>query len=408
MTMSRVEENRQKHRLVEGRDVCPRCMRPQTGCYCAHVTPIETRTKLMLLQHPRERYVAIGTARMASLCLTNSELHVGIDWSRSSALAAALADPTRTPILLYPGEGARDIVAEPPPGPVTLVVVDGTWSQTKKVVRVNPILASLPRYAFVPPTLSEYRIRKEPNDASVATIEALVHALSALEGDPARFASMLAPFRAMIDFQLDCQSRLHGARVRHAKNRERVRRQRVPHVVTDRWEDIVCVAGEASSWPYTDRLADPTRYADELVLWAAFRPATGETFSFIAAPRRELGPTTPVHTGVPEDMLRAGGSLDALHAAWARFARPSDVVCSWGRYETKLFVEAGGWLPAERLDLRHVARDVSRGKVGSLADYHAQVDATGDGTMVLGRAGRKLDAIRDILVDFRARLALEE
>ena len=405
--MSRVEENRQKHRSFEGRDVCARCTRPQAGCYCAHVTPIDTRTRLVLLQHPRERYVAIGTARMASLCLTNSELHVGIDWSRSAALQTALADPARPPVLLYPGEDAIDIVKAPPPGPVTLVVVDGTWSQTKKVVRVNPVLAALPRYAFVPPTPSEYRIRKEPDEASVATIEALVHALSALEGDPARFLAMLAPFRAMIDFQLRCQRELHGARVRHAKNRDKPKRQRVPHVVTDRWEKIVCVAGEASSWPYTMRVSDPTRYVDELVQWAAVRPATGEIFSFVAAPRRELAPTTSVHTGIAEAELRAGGTLEELHARWDAFVRPDDVLCAWGRYETKLFAEAGGTLPAERLDLRHVARDVARGKVGSLADYHAKVDATGNGVAVLGRAGRKLDAILDILAAFRERLALE-
>lgn len=407
MTMSRVEENRQKHRSFEGRDMCARCMRPQAGCYCAHITPIDTRTRLVLLQHPRERYVAIGTARMASLCLTNSELHVGIDWSESSALHAALGDPARPPVLLYPGEDATDIVASPPAGPVTLVVVDGTWSQTKKVVRVNPLLAALPRYAFVPPKPSEYRIRKEPNEASVATIEALVHALSALEGDPGRFASMLAPFRAMIDFQLTCQRELHGARIRHAKNRDRPKRQRVPHVVTDRWESIVCVAGEASSWTYAARLAEPGKHVDELVQWAAVRPATGETFSFIAAPRRELAPNTALHTGLTEAELRGGGTLEDLHARWNAFVRPDDIVCAWGRYETKRFVEAGGMLPDERLDLRHVARDVARGKVGSLVDYHARVDAIGSGTAVAGRAGRKLDAILDILAAFRERIAPE-
>ena len=61
----------------------------------------------------------------------------------STELAAAVCDPARTPILLYPGDGATDIARHPPPGPVTLIVVDGTWSQTKKVVRTNPILSSL-------------------------------------------------------------------------------------------------------------------------------------------------------------------------------------------------------------------------------------------------------------------------
>ena len=55
---SKAEQNRQLSRLATGRDVCGRCRRPSSGCYCAHVTPIDTQTRLILLQHPRERDVA--------------------------------------------------------------------------------------------------------------------------------------------------------------------------------------------------------------------------------------------------------------------------------------------------------------------------------------------------------------
>jgi DTW domain-containing protein YfiP len=409
MSPNAVELNRQRHREHEGREVCARCRRPTQGCYCAHIEPIDTRTRLVLLQHPRERYVAIGTAHMASLCLTNSELHVGIDWSRSEPLARALSNPERPPVLLYPGPGSIDIVASPPPGPVTLVVVDGTWAQTKKVVRTNPRLAALPRYAFVPKTPSEYRIRKEPDDASVATIEALVHALSALEGDETKFEALLSPFRAMIDFQIECQQKLRGARVRHARHRARPRRMRVPRVVTDRPRDIVCVAGEANAWPYTVRPRG-AGHVDELVQWAAFRPATGETMTFVVAPRDELSPGTTIHTRLDETTLRAGGTLDELHARWRAFVRESDVICSWGRYETNLFTANGGWLPPERLDLRLVARDVSRGTAGTLAHYR---DSLAEGedrnvgllTTVPGRAGHKLRAIGDVIAAFHTAAA---
>src|SRR6476469_8789689 len=100
MAGSELEQNRHKNRLFSGRDTCSRCRRPAQGCYCAHIEPIGTRTRLVLLQHPRERDVAIGTAHMASLCLTNSELHVGIDWRASTALRRALSDPKRPAALL--------------------------------------------------------------------------------------------------------------------------------------------------------------------------------------------------------------------------------------------------------------------------------------------------------------------
>lgn len=348
---------------------------------------------------------------MASLCLTNSELHVGVDWSRSTELARALSDPHRPPVLLYPGEGAIDIVRAPPPGPVTLVVVDGTWSQTKKVVRTNPVLSALPRYAFVPPNPSEYRIRKEPDDRSVATIEALVFALTALEGQPELFASLLAPFRAMIDFQIACEEQYRGARVRHARRRSRVRRMRVPRVLTDRLHDVVCVVGEANAWPYATKVAAPLDYADELVHWAAHRPSSGETLSFIVAPKRPLADGTPGHTGIDEATLRCGGSFAELEAKWRAFVRDSDVICSWGRYETSLFTDAGGYLPTARLDLRQIVRDITRGNVRSLCEFPTpsgdDLDVIYGSTLVPGRAGRKLRSITDVVKTLVGRAATD-
>lgn len=396
-----VEQNRALGRSFQGRDTCERCLRPRPACYCAHLVKIATKTKLVLLQHPREREVAIGTAHMASLCLESSELHVGIDWSKSKELAAALSDPERPPILLYPstyGHEARDIVKDPPPGPVTLVVVDGTWAQTKKVVRVNPMLAALPRYAFVPPQPSEYRIRKEPDAESVSTIEALMHTLSALEGDGEKFEALLKPFRAMIDYQIDCQARLHGGRSRHARHRSREKRMRIPRVFDERTDDLVIVVGEANSWSYAARSKNPA-LVDELVHWAAHRPSTGETLSFVVAPTRELSPGTSRHTGLDLATLDAGTTIDVVRAAWRAFVKDTDVVCSWGKWELELFSEAGGFLPASRVDLRQVTREVTRGDVHSLREFPSGVDGTVKvGTVdVPGRAGRKLHALVDVV-----------
>lgn len=335
---------------------------------------------------------------MASLCLESSELHVGIDWSRSEPLKRALSDPARPPILLYPGDGAIDIAQHPPPGPVTLVVVDGTWALTKKVVRVNPILQALPRYAFVPPAASEYRIRREPSFESVSTIEALIHTLSALEGDPERFAAMMAPFRAMVDFQIACQSRLHGARVRHAKHRARERRMRVPRAFEERLEDLVIVVGEANSWAYAERAKDP-KLQDELIHWAVHRPSTGETLSLAVKPKGALSPGTPKHTGLDAATLDDGTTLEDVHARWRAFVRETDVVCSWGKYEVSLFTRSGGYLPKSHIDLRQITREVTRGDVHSLRSFPSGVEGSVElgGVAVPGRAGRKLHALADVV-----------
>ncbi len=330
--------------------------------------------------------MAIGTARMASLCLPNSELHLGIDWSASPALARALSDPARPPALLYPGDGAVDVVAHPPAGPITLVVVDGTWALTRKVVRKNPVLAALPRYAFKPPNPSEYRIRKEPDAEYVSTLEALVHVLGALEGDAERFRAMLVPFRAMIDAQIACEATLQGGRVRYARGR-RPRRPGVSSLLRERPDDVVCVAAEANAWP-----SQAKRGRGELVQWLAHRPATGETFEIVLAPRDVLAPNTAAQTGLSEELLRDGDTVEALREGWAGFARETDLLCVWGDFATSLFETLGVALPTGRIDLRKVARSEAKGKVGNVGECAKRLGLATESmaSMGHGRAGMRL------------------
>jgi DTW domain-containing protein YfiP len=409
--------------MVAARERCLRCRRPRAACYCSALPRIDTRTRIVFLQHPRERDVAIGTARMASLCLPQASLHVGVRWDDASVFAA---DPDRPPILLYPSKGARDVLREPPPGPVTLVVVDGTWSQARTVVRDNPLLQALPRYAFVAPEPSQYRIRREPCDGYVSTIEAVMHVLGALEGTPARFRALLEPLRAMVDFQLACQQRSPRRQMRQVRRRVRDR----SNPLAARFVDLVAVVGEANAWPY-DRWKSPTgddrwksddsckpptgdadtpRRPDELVHWVAERVATGERFEAIAAPTAALSPSTPFHTELTEAQLRAGGTRDELVAGFARFVRRSDICCAWGCYAFELMrgTAPGGAavLPTELIDLRAHVKQTAGSRVGSLEEYAAGLGGQIPLECDAGRANRRLDllvaAIRRLHADAEA------
>jgi DTW domain-containing protein YfiP len=380
------------------RAVCARCRRPESVCYCAHLRAVETTTRVLILQHPRERDMAIGTARMASLCLPNAELEVGVQWDwdgdRSSVLRRALSDPERPAVLLYPGEDAIDVSSHPPEGPVTLVVIDGTWAQAKTIVRRNPRLRALPRYSFRPAAPSQYRIRKEPKETYVSTIEALVHVLGALERDPARFQALLVPFRAMIDAQIDCERRFHGGRTRHPKKPKKG--PSAPAIFRERLGDMVCVVGEANAWPYRSRERGGL-YEDELVHWVAHRVSTGETFDFVVAPRNPLAPRTPSYVGLPEERLASGGTLSELDARWRAFVRDTDVACFWGHYGAALFASSGGHLPAQRVDLRQVARGYARRKVGTLEEFLASMARAPAPPLATGRAGTRLVALAEVV-----------
>lgn len=345
--------------------------------------------------------MAIGTARMASLCLPNSELHVGVRWDGTPALARALGDPTRPAALLYPGPGAIDIMAEPPATPLTLVVVDGTWAQAKKVVRTNPGLAALPRYSFVPPVPSEYRIRREPRQDYVSTIEALVHVLGALEGDVHRFVPLLVPFRAMIDTQIEHIERLRQRRGRVAPRPARAAPQ-LPELVRARAADLVCCFGDANGWPH----GSPHRGANDLadlLRWVALRSATGDGFAAVLAPRVALAPGTASQLGIDDDVLLAGASPPAFVAAWEDFLRPSDLLCVWGDHSLRLLADAGVPRGRTAIDLRQVAAGLESRRPGSVEQYHARIGLADPETHVPGRAARRVAMLAEILAHLLAR-----
>lgn len=390
--------------MIDPRASCARCLRPVKLCWCEHLTTLDTKTRVVLLQHPKERDLAIGTARMATLCLPNSELHVGVEWSGSAALNRALSDPERPAALLYPGPGAIDVLEHPPGRPITLVVIDGTWWQTRNVLKKNPALAALPRYAFRPPSPSDYRIRREPHAACVSTIEALTYVLGALEGSADRFRAMLKPFRAMIDAQIECEKRLHAGRLRKPRG-PRPPKDAPSSPLRDATRDVVCLTVEANAWPRRED-GTPTERRPELVQWVAHRVSTGESVECVVCPRNPIGPGVPSQTGLTREALAEGISLDASRAVWRAFVREGDLVCAWGDFHEGLFEDAEMALPAARVDLRKVARGEVGGNVGAPGDYLARLggDRERDAAspMGQGRAGRRLAEIAAVVRRLRA------
>lgn len=171
------------------------------------------RTEVLILQHPLEVHEAKGTARLLHLSLPHSRMVTGerFDASALQPLLTAPFDATdaaiapRHALLLYP-EAPQDAtlgIATPPPlNPawlqtperLRLVVLDGTWRKTLKMLHLNPLLQALPRCPFpagaaLPP--SRYVIRKAQRPEHRSTLEATCLALGLLEARPEHYAPLL-------------------------------------------------------------------------------------------------------------------------------------------------------------------------------------------------------------------------
>lgn len=170
-----------------GRTVCPRCGRPAPTCFCATLPspPIAHRTGLLVLQHPDESGHAKNTAALLTLGLQAARL------LRGKHFDAGVASPGA--VLLYPGEPAGPL----PVDVRQLILLDGNWRQSRRMLEANPWLAGLPRLAL-PELPSRYAIRRAHRPGQLSTLEAGLHALALLEGEAERFEPLWSAFDAFV------------------------------------------------------------------------------------------------------------------------------------------------------------------------------------------------------------------
>lgn len=170
---------------------------------------------MLILQHPLEIKHAKGSARLLHLSLPNSRLLVGevFDEQELKAWLFAPFAPSasrRQAILLYPETSDDACIAQPPsldfevfkPDELRLVVLDGTWRKSRKMLYANPLLQSLPRLALKNAPASQYLIRKARGAHQLSTLEATCHALAQLEKDSAKYIPLLNAFSAFVEQQL--------------------------------------------------------------------------------------------------------------------------------------------------------------------------------------------------------------
>jgi DTW domain-containing protein YfiP len=187
------------------RKTCPNCQRPLPVCYCSALVQVANTTKVLIIQHPLEHKHPFNTGRMAHLCLSNSELIVAETLS-ADELASILNTPSA---LLYPSLPWLPNTPEIKPQTKQsadnsniqqLIVIDGTWNKSKKILHLHPALQQLPRLQLKGNLSSNYQIRKTTVANGLSTLESIVKALNTMEPN-GEFEAMLQPFERMIAMQ---------------------------------------------------------------------------------------------------------------------------------------------------------------------------------------------------------------
>jgi len=372
------------------RALCLRCRRPQAVCFCSAITEVHSRTRVVFVQHPLEAKVPISTCRMAHLSLPNSELHVELEPDASASLRARAAEPDT--YLLFPSEGAKQ-PSELSAPPRNLIVVDGTWDNARKLLLRSPMLSRLPRLGLKPVAPGNYRIRKEPAEHCLATIEAVAQVLDAVERAPGRFTKILSAFDAMVERQLAFIAAHQGA-----SRYQRLRRRNPGRSPVERLREVapklVLIFAEANAWPRTLEVGG---YA-ELLHLAAIRFETGEQFEAVLKPRRELSPVAAGHLGVSAEALLNGEEVAPVLERFSRFVG-DDTVATWGPYSLDL-LRGEGLEGLPRFDLRGFLTQLFSRRPGAVEDCAAAIGAT---LPDAPRAVRRVIAMRAVVAELLRR-----
>jgi DTW domain-containing protein YfiP/GNAT superfamily N-acetyltransferase len=201
-------ERRALERASTPRSLCGTCQRPALLCVCgvAPAVGLTTRTQVLILQHPNERRKKnFSTVPLVKLVLPDVTVQNGYAFGVEDlppSVQTTLAHGQK-PLLLYPSETATPLedYTSPPTGhdasseeratdtsgPV-LILLDGTWTEAKRMARESPTLVhacqavQLPNRSSLQQTSIYDAVRKEPAAHCRSTLEAVSQALECLEG----------------------------------------------------------------------------------------------------------------------------------------------------------------------------------------------------------------------------------
>ncbi|WP_052130794.1 tRNA-uridine aminocarboxypropyltransferase [Erwinia typographi] len=144
---------------------CQRCLLPEKNCLCETLRPQQARSRFCLVMFDTEPLKPSNTGRLIADILPETQ---AFGWSRTEpdpALLSAVQDPTIQPVVVFPAsyaEAGRPVLNQPPLAgkPPLFIMLDGTWTEARKMFRKSPWLDALPVMSLTLTKPSNYQLRK--------------------------------------------------------------------------------------------------------------------------------------------------------------------------------------------------------------------------------------------------------
>ena len=159
---------------------CERCRVGIRYCMCAWQPKETAQSAVCLLMYDAEPLKPTNTGWLIADVVPDT---FAFSWSRTEVdknILALLADPQWQPYVVFPGEyvpaervvhdidGAKLKSAGKRP---LFIILDGTWTEARKMFRKSAYLADLPVLSLQPDDISRYRLRRSTREEHLCTAE---------------------------------------------------------------------------------------------------------------------------------------------------------------------------------------------------------------------------------------------
>lgn len=158
---------------------CAGCRLLPSHCLCALRPSMDTQAGVCLLMSYIEPLKPTNTGWLIADVVADT---FAFGWARTEvdpALLALLADPRWQPYVVFPGQYAEPerVVHQVDPALATagrrplFILLDGTWSEARKMFSRSPYLNALPVLSLQPDQATQYRLRRSGRDDHLCTSE---------------------------------------------------------------------------------------------------------------------------------------------------------------------------------------------------------------------------------------------
>lgn len=191
-----------KRRASQGKR-CLKCKIHHTLCFCHEIQTMETRSRVSIIMHHRERYLTSNTANLATMVLPKAQICLRGLPEKPFTFSDLKIEPEEKALYLFPHENAvvldHDFLEQYKNQRFHLVVPDGTWTQAVKCYRREKELECIQCVKLPAGKPGRYRLRKSSDENKLSTFEAISRALGILENNQDLEIKMDEMFDIMVE-----------------------------------------------------------------------------------------------------------------------------------------------------------------------------------------------------------------